>query len=400
VTEQSTVKATGIMQGFPPPPAQRITLETWDRFPQNRWAFQNVRSVLPTRAIAAGTALPLPRHHEALGELPVESTEGQSLPLAALLEAQEADACLVIHKGAIVWERYWNGMNERSLHLSQSVSKSFTGAVAGILAGQGLLDLDRPLQDYVPELDACGYRDATLRQVLDMRSGIKFGEDYTDPDCEVGMLDRAAGWKPRRAGDPEGIYDLILRLEQERAHGGYFAYRSIETEVLNWVLERVSGSSLAELFARHLWQPMGAEAEACFAVDPCGTCLADGGLNAALRDYGRFGLLHAQGGTIGGRQVVPSEWVAASQTGDVAAFQEKKNVALADMPNACYSRQWWVLDRERGIQAAMGIFGQLIYVDPGRQVVMVVLATWSSALDLERRLAQFRAADAVGKALG
>jgi len=390
-----------VMRGFPPPTEARIALESWDLPPTNRWSFRNVRSVLPTRAVRAGAPLALPRAEQRLEDLPLPLKDRRAPTLGALLPAFETDACLVLHRGRIVFERYYNGMREWELHLSQSVSKSFVGTLVGLLAGRGLLDLEKPLPHYVPELAGCGYREATLAQVLDMRSGVRFVEDYDDPSSEMGRLDRAAGWKPGpRPGEPASTYDLILTLEQERPHGSCFRYRSIETDVLGWVLERVSGLGLAELLSCEIWQPMGAEAEACFTVDRAGTCLADGGLNATLRDYGRFGQLYCNEGAIGGRQILPPVWVAGCRTGDIPAFREEPySAAYLDMPHAAYSRQWWVPDGEAGVHAALGIFGQMIYVDPARECVVVVLSSWPSASDAGRRRSLFRACETVCSAL-
>ena len=113
------------------------------------------------------------------------------------------------------------------------------------------------MERYVPELAGCGYRGARVTDLLDMRSGIRFLEDYLDPDCEMGWLDRASGWKPIRQGDPESVYDLVLRLRQDRPHGGRFKYRSIETDVLGWMLERSTGRHLCTIMEETLWGPMG-----------------------------------------------------------------------------------------------------------------------------------------------
>lgn len=393
------MSGTGIMQGFPPAPEQRINLETWDRPPALRWSFRNVRSVLPTRAVAAGTAIALPRAEQRLEELALPVMDRRAAKLGDLLAETETDACLVLHRGRVVFERYYDGMRESDLHLSQSVSKSFVGTLVGLAAARGLIDLDTAMDHYVPELATSGYKGAKVAQVLDMRSGVGFVEDYTDSESHMGALERASAWKPQRSGETADTYDLILTLTQARPHGGSFLYRSIETDVLGWLLERVTGLGLAELLSEWIWQPMGAEAEACFTVDRAGTCLADGGLNASLRDYARFGLLYANEGAIAGRQVVPAAWVAASRDGDIAAFAEAPNVAMQDLPQACYSQQWWVLDREAGISAALGIHGQMIYVDPRRESVVVTLASWPLALDAGKRRAFFRAAESIARSL-
>ena len=166
------------------------------------------------------------------------------------------------------------------------------------------------------------------------------------------------------------------------------------------MLEGATGMSLADVMSRELWQPMGAEAEACIAIDRCGTCQADGGLNATLRDYARLGQLYLEEGSLGGRQILPPEWVAACRTGDTGAFRPLYADRFTAFPDACYSRQWWVLDSKTGKHAALGVFGQMIYIDPPSEIVAVKLSSWPDFLNDERRLTTIRAIEAMAKALG
>jgi CubicO group peptidase (beta-lactamase class C family) len=394
-----TAREHGIMEGFPPPPERRIRLDNWDRYPFNRWSFQNVRSVLPTRRVRhdPSRVRALPRASADLGSLEVRLPGRKRVFLDHLLAGLDTDGCIAIKDGAIRFETYLNGMTDASLHLSQSVSKSLTGALVGIQIGRGIIDPESPAELYVPELAGCGYAGARVADLLDMRSGVRFIEDYLDPDCEMGLLDRASGWKPTRADDPGGTYDLILRLRRDRPHGGQFQYRSIETDVLGWILERSSGSHLCTLMEETLWAPMGAEAEAAFTVDRAGTALADGGLTATLRDYARFGLLILEDGRREGLSIVPSGFAAECRRGDPSVFDEAARIPR--YPVACYSRQWWVLDQARGITAALGIFGQMIYLDRANGLVMVFLSSWPVPVDPERRDLQFAAAQEVAAAL-
>jgi CubicO group peptidase (beta-lactamase class C family) len=392
----------GIMIGFPPPSDRRISLENWDQPPFNRWSFQNVRSVLPTRVVERGTgpARPLPDALTDLDGIAFTDLDGRSRTVADMLEATFTDGFLLLHRGRVLFERYLNGMSADSLHLSQSVVKSFVGTLVGIMEARGVLSLAEPVSRYVPELAGCGYAGATLGQVLDMRSGVRFVEDYLDPASEVGLLDRVAGWKPALPGESQwGIYDLILTLRQERPHGGAFAYRSIETDVLGWVLERATGMGLADLLGRELWQPLGCDRDASMAIDRAGTCQADGGLSATLRDYARLGLLYLQDGAWEGRQLLPASWVAACRTGDREAFMVNYAERFAPFPDAAYSRQWWVLDRGRGRHAALGIFGQMILVDPVQEIVAVKLSSWPRPLDDAMRLTTLKAIEAMVAAL-
>ena len=185
-----------IMQGSPPqlvPPRM-----DWDRPPWNRWAFQNIRQILPTAEVWRGDApvRALPRQEQDLDALPVASIKGAVTTLARLLDDTYTDGFIVLKDGAVVYERYFNGMTPRTLHLSQSVAKSVTAAAAGVLVGKGLLDVNAPVTHYIPELNDTAYRGALLQHVLDMRSGVTFDETYTDPHSDVGQLDVSSGWKP------------------------------------------------------------------------------------------------------------------------------------------------------------------------------------------------------------
>ncbi|WP_119302121.1 serine hydrolase domain-containing protein [Dongia deserti] len=379
-----------------------LTWSNWDWPPQNRWAFQHVGAFLRTARIARGHG---PAWH--FGSAPRDLTavtftdiDGATRTVGDMLTATYTDGFLVAHDGKLVAEIYMNGMERATLHLSQSMVKSFTSALVGILVGAGELAVDRLVSDYVPELANCGYRGATVSQVLDMRSGVKFDEDYLAPNSEVAMLDRASGWKPRRdAADTVSIKGLILALQQERPHGGAFLYRSIETEVLGWIISKITGQDFATFLSNALWQPMGAEADATITIDHEGTGLADGGFNASLRDYARFGQLFLDSGARGTKQVVPEAWVLACRTGDVDAFRPNYAERYAVFPNAAYSKQWWVFDTVTGLHQARGIYGQLIHVEPARRLVVVKLSSWLDPINDALSATTFRAIDAIGREL-
>lgn len=368
-----------IMQGSPPsliPPKM-----DWDRPPWNRWTFQNVRQILPTAEVwrGPGPVQVLPRNERDLDGLAVTGVAGESTTLAGLLDDTYTDGFLVIKDGVIAVERYFNGMNERTLHLSQSVAKSFTAGVAGILAGRGVIDVSKAVTDYLPELNDTAYRGASLQQVLDMTSGVNFSEDYSDPYSDVGQADVAAGWKPippdSRAGFrwPHNMFELILGLGQlNRRHGDLFAYRSIETDVMALCLERATGKRLPQLMSEEIWQVAGMEESASMTVDAAGYGLASGGLNACLRDYGRFGLAYLEG------KIIPPAWVEATRSGNHAIFGEPYTYTL---PDGAYKNQWWIEDpRSRAIYAR-GVFGQMIYVNWDHNMVVVKLSSWPDFLN-------------------
>ncbi|QIE44919.1 serine hydrolase [Pseudohalocynthiibacter aestuariivivens] len=370
----------GIMRGFPPPPEKRPTLENWDLAPFNRWSFQNIRSLFPTADVWHGTAPVRPFHSDLqdLDTITFTAQDGSTKSVRDWLTSSYTDGFLIMHRGHVITESYFNDMRRQTPHLSQSVGKSIVGALVGVLHGEGKVDLDAPLADIVPELAQCGYATATLNQVLDMRSGVRFTEDYGMAGSDMTQIDIASGWRPPAYGEVvPTIRDVILTLPQERDHGEAFKYRSIETDLLAWVLERVSGQSLATLLSERIWSRLGCERDGFFTVDSAGTALADGGFNATLRDYARFGLMMLSGGRVGDVQVVPETWVEDSRTGDPDVFGAPYTIAS---PNGAYSRQWWIHDAKRRDFMARGVFGQLIYLDPETDFMAVKLSSWPDYL--------------------
>ena len=395
-----TARELGIMQGFPPPPEMRPTLENWDLPPFNRWSFQNVRSLIPTTDVfrgAAGVPSDLPEAPEPLESVGVVRESGDKQTLDQFLTATYTDGFLVHFKGRIVLERYMNGMDRDTLHLSQSVAKSVVGLLAGVLVGQGRLNVEAELAGIVPEMGASGYAGATVDDALDMRSGVRFSEEYNTPESDMTRIDIASGWRPAPSAGPRStIRDVLLSLPQERPHGGEFSYRSIETDAVAWAMERAAGAPLAELLSREIWQKIGADRDAYFTVDTAGTALADGGFNATLRDYARIGIMVLEGGRAQGMSVVPDAWIDQMRTGDPSVFGEPYTETT---PRGAYRRFWWIRDADRGDIVARGVFGQMIYVDPESTLVVVKLSTWPDYVIPDLTRDTFRAVDAIRDAL-
>jgi CubicO group peptidase (beta-lactamase class C family) len=344
-----------------------------------------------------------PRNIEAqpddLDNLAFDLADRSPTRLASFLDETYTDGFLVVYRGRIVFERFFNGMTPRTPHLSQSMAKSVTGACAGVLVERGVLDPEALVTHYLPELEATAYRDAKLRHVLDMTSGVRFSEDYADPFSDIGKCDVASGWKPSPGpGFPETMWEVILGLtHRERAHGERFEYRSIETDVLAFCMERASGARLPELVSELIWQRIGAEESACFTVDRAGYALADGGLNATLRDYARFALVYLHDGAADGRQVVPAGWVRDTRCGNHELFHEPYTIVL---PNGAYRNQFWIEDVERDALLCRGVFGQMIYIDPARDFVAVKLSSWPDFLNPRLTTDTLRMMNAVARQLG
>jgi CubicO group peptidase (beta-lactamase class C family) len=384
-----------IMAGSPP--ALVVPRADWDRPPWNRWAFQHIREILPTAEVWRGTGhrRKLPRAEIDLDHLEV-GTRSAPRTLSEHLDETYTDGFLVLKDGAVAYERYFNGMGERSLHLSQSMAKSVTATVFGILVGRGLVDPAGLVTAYLPELEATGWAGATVQHVLDMTSGVRFSEEYTDPYSDVGQIDVASGWKPIPAGSDPGfrwpthVWELILGLKKTtRPHGEAFDYRSIETDVLAFLMERVTGKRLPELVSEELWQKIGADESACFTVDSAGYALADGGFNATLRDYARFGQMILEGG--GG--VIPPDWIEATRSGSYG------QVYSESFPGGSYRNQFWIEDAASRALMCRGVFGQLIHIGFEEKMVVVKLSTYPDFTNIVYSKATLKAVHAIADAL-
>jgi len=378
-----TARELGLMQGTPPPPDRLVTLENWQDPPFNRWGFQHIRELIPTTRISRGegTAWRLPTAERDLAGLTFRSGR-RTMTVAQMLEETATDGFMVLHRGRIVMERYFNDMARDSRHLLMSVSKSVTSTVAGILTGRGKLDVNALVTAYIPELIGTSFEGATVRHLLDMRTGTRFNEDYTDLGAEVRVYEQVYLWRPRTSSDlPLDACTYMATLLNDGSHGGPFRYRSILTDVLAWVIERAGGARLAELISRELWQPMGAEFDAEITVDAHGNPMADGGICATLADLARFGQLFANGGVRGGRRIVPAAWINDIITGAPdgreafaaeATLQERR-------AGAHYRNQWWVARPSLPAYAGVGINGQLVFVHVPARVVVAKLSTWAGA---------------------
>jgi CubicO group peptidase (beta-lactamase class C family) len=390
-----------LMAGFPPAPESQVTLANWQDPPFNRWAFRHMRELIPSHPIPAGPPAPLPAAGQPLGNPAVARLDGSIATVEDVLADTFTDAFLVLHDGQVVAERYDAGMTAGTRHLLMSVSKSVLGCVAGVLAGRGLLDLRAPVTAYVPEVSDSGYADATIRDLLDMRTGVAFRETYTALDAEVRIMERSMGWRPALPGDPAGAYPYLATLGSAGPHGGEFSYRSADSDMLGWACERASGVRLADLISALIWQPIGAEHDAEITCDPLGSAIPDGGISATARDLARFGQMLVDDGAAQGRTVVPEAWLAdvhRPEPGVREAFARTDNEYV--LPGGWYRSQFWVIPGPGGpVLVCLGIHGQLIYADRATRTVVVKMSSWPDAQNTGYLLDTVRSCAAVAARL-
>jgi len=348
---------------------------------------------------------PLSRNEQDITEVEFTCASGDRHTIRTFLNDSYTDAFLVMCDGHIVHESYYNGMTPRTPHLMQSVSKSITATVAGIMIGRGQLDPQTLVQTYLPELEHTAWKGATLQHVLDMTTGVDYSEEYTRLDSDVGKTDVASGWRPvppDASPDiiwPETVWEQILSLKTTYTeHGRAFLYRSIETDLLAHIMMHVSGMPLHELISRELWQKIGAEEDGYFTVDAAGYGLASGGFNGCLRDFGRFGQLYLDDGICEGQRIIPSDWIMDVRRGPHGLFSDERRRLL---PHGCYRNQFWIEDERTEAFMCLGVFGQLIYIAPAYNMVVVKLSTWPDFLDdtfkVNTQLAIHSIAQSLGK---
>ena len=373
--------ALGWMNGSPPPASKLVLFAdgSFYKFPRTRWAFSHMRELVPTVTVprGAGPVSALPRAERRDLDAVTFTPIGGSAPLtwAAAFDANYTDGIVVLHRGRIVYERYGGALTPERQHIVFSVTKSFVATLAGILMAEGRLDERATVGSYVPELQRSAFGDATIRQLLDMTTGLDYSEDYADENSPVWNLGRAVGFLPIPPGynRPATAYTYLASLAKSGQHGAQFVYKTPNTDTLAWVLRRVTGQTLAELLRERIFSKLGAEQDAYFLVDSTGVEFGGGGLHMALRDLARFGETMRLDGKFNGVQIVPKAFVD-----DVRRGGDRQKFAPAGyktLPGGSYHSMWWVLHNPHGAYSARGIHGQAIYVDPAAEMVIARFAS-------------------------
>lgn len=287
------------------------------------------------------------------------------------------DAWLVTRGGVAIAEEYAWPMKPARRHMLFSVSKSIVSIVVGALADAGLLRVDDLVTTHVPALGKSGYAGATIRDLLDMRSGVKFSEEYLEDGSEIRRLFEAVDFAPRTPTSAHGIKDFLTGLTSEREHGSSFVYRSCETDVLAWVCENVVGRPFAVVASEFVWSRIGAAHAAQVCQDRWGGSIADGAISTTLRDLGRFGEMVARGGVnADGTRVVSEAWVDDIFAGGPDSAQVfAESASGQSYPGGMYRSQFWVPSASRDVVIGIGIHGQMLYIDRATQTVGVKLSS-------------------------
>lgn len=379
---------TGLMQGFPAVPEGQVTLANWRTPPFNKWAFHHTREIVASADIPndPNKVWALPTALVDLSGIRVSNGES-SLDFDAYLAATDTDGLVVLHRGAIVCEVYANGMARTTPHILMSVSKSVLGALCGILVEQGILDPEQPVTRLIPEIAETAYSGATLRQLLDMRAGVFFDEDYLATSGPIIEYRKAQNWNPLEPGERPSDLRTFFRsmTAPDGPHGGRTHYVSPNTDLLGWVIERATGERYADLVSRLLWRKLGASESAYITVDRFGAPRCAGGFCASTRDLARLGQLILQGGRRDEEQIIPEWWIDdILNNGDADAWDQGDFACYFPGKVMHYRSKWYVMRGSEPVVFGVGVFGQNVFIDRANEIVIAKFSSQPLPVDEAR----------------
>ncbi|MCP3980959.1 MAG: serine hydrolase [bacterium] len=334
---------------------------SWDQS-ELEVGFANWDTVYRGREVRRGTSV---------RELPPGAPFALQPELERFMSEQKVAGLIVLHDGAVRLERYGLGYSDAGRWVSQSVAKSFTSTLVGAAVKDGFISsIDDPVTQYIPGLRGSAYDDVSIRQLMTMTSGVRWNEDYSDPQSDIARFYS----KPIERG-LDATVSYMRGLPAEAEPGAKWVYKTGETHLLGVLVSSATGQSLADYLSQKLWAPYGMQQSASWTLDRGGHELGGCCLQASLRDYARFGQFVLDGGRIDGRSIVPDGWFAA-------ATRTQVQIGWAGRG---YGYQWWTSDD--GTFRAIGIHGQLIHIDPARRLVVAINSAWPEALSRQRSAA-------------
>lgn len=328
----------------------------------NALMFRNMRTLFTTRTVPrSGPVWQLPKEDHELNF--TYEVDGKVHPALDVLENTYTNALLVMKDGKIVKEIYRNNSDDQTRFMGWSMTKSLTSAIVGRAVVEGKIQsIDEQITRYLPELKGSAYDGVTIRQILQMRSGVDYEERYDFAHPGIAATNHINALVKNVAR----FADVARTVKRAHPPGSTWAYKTIDTAVLGWLIERVSGTTVAAYTAQQLWEPLGTEQDGFYIMDGqpgTGREFSGAGFNATLRDWARFGQMLLDRGVANGKRVLPSEWVDMTT----------RPVGAEDPKNGGYAYQFWTMGRSNAFMAE-GLAGQYVYVDPDTRTVVVKLS--------------------------
>ena len=376
-----------LMKGFPPTPETQVTLENWRKSPFNKWGFHHVREIVPSADIIADSKniLLLPFDSSNLDHLTFSNNAGNVMDFKTFLEHSETDGLVILRKGKIVYEYYANGMSVHTPHILMSVSKSLLGLLLGAMVERGDLQLTQAVTEFVPEVTETAYEGATIRDLLDMRVGIGFEEDYLADTGPMVEYRKSTNWNPLAPGQtPSDLRSFFSELKKRSGpHNGPINYVSPNSDLLGWIMERAAGQPYAELMSELIWRPSGAEVGAYITVDRLGAPRCAGGMCTTTRDLARIGQLINFNGIRSDKIVVPKCWIDDIKFGGDREAWQNGNMEV-DFPglDILYRSHCYTIQGESPLFFGFGIHGQFLFADSSNDIVIAKFSSQSLPIDV------------------
>lgn len=367
-----------------------LTPENWRTWPHLKRGVLEVRRLVPWREIAAvARPSPLPVAPLSFNDLAIEH-DGQRLVWSAFEAQTHVDGLAIVHGGRLVHETYRGGLAPDQPHLAFSVAKSIVGLLAELLIDEGLLDETAPAETHVPELRGSAFGRSRLRDLLDMVDGAPFDETYSDLQSQIHTYSRSY-WGTGPGG--QGVLSALAGLPRGVETPGRFLYRTPVADVVGWIVRRAAGRQLSDLISEKIWRPIGAEHPAYLLLDRSGDEIGGTGFGATLRDLARLGRVLADLGRLEGETVFPEAVVRKIMDG--GSPEALAAGGQVTRPGWSYRSLWWATGDPHGSFGALGVFGQRLYISPGRRFVVVRFGSNPTASNSETdglHMAAFEAA--------
>ena len=386
----NTTQKLYMMNQFPNNPDQQVTLANWRTSPYNKWAFQHVRELVPSANIQnnPSKAQNLPQEKYDFSAVKVELDNQSQLTYEEFLKITDTDALIILKDGIIIEERYFHEMARSTPHILMSVSKSILGLLIGILIDQKIFKAADKVCAILPELNSTAYKDATIRDLLDMRTGVTFVEDYLATSGLMIDYRKATNWNPLENNEAPSDLRSFYRLLDKKSHpdGKQFNYVSPNSDLLGWIIERATGERFSDILSDLFWKPLGATMPSYITVDRLGAPRVAGGLCSTAIDLALVGQLFLDYGFANGQQILPKNWFQDIQeNGSRDAWLEGNFAEYFPNRDMHYRSKWYVDHGANNSKAelvfGLGVHGQNLFINSKNRIVIAKFSSQAAPLD-------------------